>query len=385
MGHLEMTGCTDPCTDQKAVVNLIRLPLNSQKSQTVFQISSAEGHFFMADVHFFRTPFPRRADQLKRARDVDDDQEEISDVEKKKQKQRAPPEDLEDAPEEPPPDFPHAPLKNGQKVSAAIRARPENVKRHHVAVLTTMLHKCMLDGEYIRAGRAFGMLLRLEMRGLKVDIRKDGLWGIGAEILLRRDTANPMEATTKTTWFSEEGYRAARTYYDRLILQYPHRRTHQYLVSSIHFNVPMFGIWIFQVQERSQKLLQSLVDGSSADEILAALGISLPDDEGSIPPDMYETVKTWELEQARAIQDHIVRLMMGPPFDKDQQHQKLAGMISLWIADLLKATSKPAADVKVELSKAASCFKLSTKYGGTVWKEAELAAQPAPAENEESD
>lgn len=341
----------------------------------------------MADVHYFRPPFPRRA--LKRGRDHDDDDEEENDKEQssqaRRQKQDQPPDkdNLEEAPDEKPADFPHAPLKTGELKSASHKRNAETVRRRHTAVLTTILHKCMLDGDYIRAGRAFSMLLRLEMGGVKIDVRKDGLWGIGAEILLRRETAIIEDATTKFTWFSQEGFRAARAYYDRLILQFPHRKTHPYLMSSIHFNVAMFGVWIFQIQDRSRSLSYALENGSSTDDILAVLGGTSSEDDNSTAPDVYQLIKESELEQARDIQNHIEHVTLGPPFDKDPQHHKLQGMISLWIVDLLRTISRPKMEVDSELKKASSHFKLCTNNGGTVWTEAELAAQPVMEEEEQ--
>jgi len=328
---------------------------------------------------------------LKRARDYDDNEEDDdeSSGDPRQQKQDQPPDkgNAEEAPDEKPADFPHAPLKTGETKSASHKRNAKTVRRRHTAVLTTMLHKCMLDGDYIRAGRAFSMLLRLEMGGLKIDVRKDGLWGVGAEILLRRETTIIEDVTTKSTWFSQEGFRAARAYYDRLILQYPHRKTHPHLVSSIHFNVAMFGVWIFQIQDRSRSLLYALENGSSTDDILTILGTSSSEDDDLTAPDVYQLVKESELEQARAIQNHIEHVTLNPPFDKDPQHHKLQGMISLWIVDLLRAISKPKAEIDTELKKASSQFKLCTNNGGTVWTEAELAAQPTieDEENEEGD
>ena len=64
-------------------------------------------------------------------------------------------------------------------------ARPpaSGLKQSHVAALSQLMHRCLRQSDFIRAGRAFGMLLRTEVRGLQPDIRQQDLWGIGAEIL----------------------------------------------------------------------------------------------------------------------------------------------------------------------------------------------------------
>lgn len=107
-------------------------------------------------------------------------------------------------------DFPHRPIPDGRDAAnhlslaelkgelASLKpplihdadlqdGHSTTLKRHHLAVLTTIMHHCLLQGDYIRAGRAWGMILRTEVSGTRPNIQSHGLWGIGAEILLQAE------------------------------------------------------------------------------------------------------------------------------------------------------------------------------------------------------
>ncbi|KAI0974577.1 hypothetical protein F4678DRAFT_381742 [Xylaria arbuscula] len=51
----------------------------------------------------------------------------------------------------------------------------------HLGTLTAVMHRCLRDGDMVRAKRAFGLLLRSR----DVDLRIDNLWAVGSEILMR--------------------------------------------------------------------------------------------------------------------------------------------------------------------------------------------------------
>ncbi|GAW18276.1 hypothetical protein ANO14919_077510 [Xylariales sp. No.14919] len=61
---------------------------------------------------------------------------------------------------------------DGKQISARIR---------HLTTMTAIMHRCLRDGDIVRAKRAFGLLVRTR----DVDIRLDNLWAIGSEILIR--------------------------------------------------------------------------------------------------------------------------------------------------------------------------------------------------------
>lgn len=325
----------------------------------------------MAAVHYFQQPFIERIAGKKRQRDEDDQNED-----KPKDEQVEEDHCIET---EVPADFPHAPLKRNDKQAVRKHASRKNVKAQHIAVLTTILHKCMLEGDYLRAGRAFSTLLRIEMRGSKPDLRQFGLWGIGAEILLRRggdaarDDAEDIPSQSPVS--PQRGFQAARAYYDRLILQYPFRKAHPTAVSELHFNLAMFGVWIFEVQNQSQSALTALESGVDASEVLTDLGVDTFGAGMSEELDAQPLIKSWELEQARSIESRIERLTLGPPFDKDAQLLRLGGMVALWISDLLKSLQKSQGEVVEARHKASSHLRRAKENGASIWKQAEDAAQ----------
>ena len=77
-----------------------------------------------------------------------------------------------------------------QHDNTSSQTEASNLRRTHLNVLSTVMHRCLQDRDYDRAGRAWGMILRTQAtHGNAVDLRNHGRWGIGAEILLRRKPA----------------------------------------------------------------------------------------------------------------------------------------------------------------------------------------------------
>ncbi|KAG9804556.1 hypothetical protein KCU77_g22706, partial [Aureobasidium melanogenum] len=95
--------------------------------------------------------------------------------------------------------FPHAPAvkptsrqpssNNLQKELAALKPplyvpppgeqdTTSSLRRHHLGVLTTILHTSLLKHDFVRAGRAWGMILRTNILGRPLDVRTHGRWGI---------------------------------------------------------------------------------------------------------------------------------------------------------------------------------------------------------------
>ncbi|KYG45666.1 hypothetical protein M433DRAFT_42802, partial [Acidomyces richmondensis BFW] len=173
-----------------------------------------------------------------------------------------------------------------------------SLKRQHVENLTTILHTCMLKGDWQRATRAWGLLLRTEVAGRGMDVRRHGRWGIGAELLMR----NSINV--------QDGFKLAREYYERLILQYPHT-PHSQETSSLVFYPALFNIWIYEVQNRYRVLSENDVDHMS--ELI---------------------LRRQELEDALPISQRMDDLIRSPPYDTNVELLKLRAMVALWVSDL---------------------------------------------------
>ena len=251
------------------------------------------------------------------------------------------------------------------------------LRQRHVAVVTTIMHRSLLEGDYIRAGRAWGMLLRGEMDGRHMDLRTHGRWGIGAEILLRRDAqlaqrrstgqdddgnddSGPDSRKKPVDLFSEDGFQKARDYYERLILQYPYRKQHANAVNALNFYPAMFGLWIFSVQDRHKTVLSEIQrspgrrDRERTDEDLYTnTPPSSPSSERSERGyAQIEDVRKFTLQQAEGIAIRLEELLLSPPYSDDPTLWSLRGMVALWVGDLSLTAPPPAeasnGEVKVE-------------------------------------
>lgn len=280
----------------------------------------------------------------------------------------------EDAFTIPPPPFPHGPpttSKDGFNstklqqeladlepplfaVNAASKTDPVNrkskrpaLRQTHLGVLTTILHHCLLEGDYDRAGRAWGMILRTQIAGVPIDTRNHARWGIGAEILLRRNAQphsnkiqdpedNKQSTRHQNDIYTEEGFELAREYYERLIVQYPNRKHVPYAVDDRTFYPAMFSLWIYEVCEKSKRARQQHEEGmSKTDSESASIDEDTTMDYSLDAHAHLIAIKTEELRRAREIADRLDQLVVSPPFDKDANLLQLRGMVGLWLGDLI--------------------------------------------------
>ncbi|KAK3690632.1 hypothetical protein LTR37_019076 [Vermiconidia calcicola] len=275
----------------------------------------------------------------------------------------------------PPPPFPHGAVKEPHRPKIPIdedlaalnpplyvpSAKPEDrstsLKRRHLDNLTTILHRCMLRGDWQRASRAWAILVRAEIAGRGIDVRRNGRWSIGAELLMRRglnqsteEVAEPPEPgdpdvssvhsekghgdedLTARPQFSDEGFKLAREYYERLILQYPHTVQDPHIVNAMVFYPALFNIWIFEVQDRSKRArgLASTEQAPDENEAVSASDRSSNAD----PTAQISSIRANELEEALPIAQRMDELLLGPPYDTMPSLLQLRAMVALWLSDL---------------------------------------------------
>ncbi|KAJ5373100.1 Transcription initiation factor Rrn11 [Penicillium concentricum] len=238
-------------------------------------------------------------------------------------------------------------------------AQQGNIRFQHLGALTAILHRCMLKGDYVRAGRAWGLILREDYRGFRMDVRNEARWGIGAEILLRRDEQenpvnpgtikmpNPMERTRVN--FTTKGFAAAKEYYERLILNHPFMKSSPQSISSLHFYPAMFGLWVYMTQEESKTKRKDIAlrqeeepDEFSEDEV-SEFEFGHRRKSQNKADAAITAIRALELEQAQQIASRMDQLLGSPPYSDSPELLELRGMISLWIGNLfLSALSLPA-------------------------------------------
>jgi hypothetical protein len=252
------------------------------------------------------------------------------------------------------------------------------LREQHVAVLTTLLHQMLQKGDYKRAGRAWALLLRSgnltrdiqDRQGIAgMDLRTHERWGIGAELLMRKQPMHSADFNYSGGYldYSNEGFRLARQYYERLIVQYPADPRRKGAQAST-FYAAMFSLWIYEVNrhykngtpapgrrtvaspsplgsensERSGSASLSFNQTSSADE---------EDEEDSVDP---------QLQDVKAIAKRMDDVLENPPHDKNGELLQMRGMLELWIADLANLVGK---DTERSMTTAASLFSRAQRNG----------------------
>lgn len=250
-------------------------------------------------------------------------------------------------------------LRAGHGSSGKAHSSSNNPSLHqkHLAVMTTILHRSLLEEDFVRAGRALSMILRDEAEGKAIDVRAGGRWGVGAEILIRQDVQRQRTSWDQSSssfpehgrsparpraWFTRKGFEDAMKYYERLIVQYPFYIQNPGSVSALDFYPAMFGLWIYVVHKEAK--LKSL-DSRPAET--GPMGENKLQDEPASPTTMAASEhqnRTQEHTKAREIADRMDTVMSAPPYREDAELVELRRMVGLWIRDLEGAMAALADD-----------------------------------------
>ena len=206
-----------------------------------------------------------------------------------------------------------------------------SLKQQHIKVMHTLVHKCLLERDFIRAERAFGLLLRTENLGKPPDLRTQNLWGIGAEILLNRNAqANrpgDQAAKVQRSSFDRKGFEDAKKYYENLIIQFPYRNQQSNTLSAVQIYPVLFGFWIASVDDKHHAAVRSITGMSE-----------IPHENYSIEQqDELENIRTSTLDSVREIGKRLDEVLQSIPYSDDPILWKLKGHMYLWINDLSKS------------------------------------------------
>jgi RNA polymerase I specific initiation factor len=231
----------------------------------------------------------------------------------------------------------------------------QRTRETHLAVMNTVLHRSLLDGEYERAGRAFALMLRANPLGPRMLRRRD-VCGVGAEILLRRrwrdrrgedddsddeddDEEQGRVSSDAEPFISDRSFDLVKDYFERLAVEYPlkvHGRG-----DKLNFWPSFFKLWIYQALEHSKHArIQALA--TRDDDSMAVSSSDEEDNEDD------RRIRTKELDDARAIAERFDEIVQTAPCDKHPELLRLRGMVSQWIADLLldsASKSRPSTQV----------------------------------------
>ena len=229
-----------------------------------------------------------------------------------------------------------------------------SLKQQHISALYTLLYRCILDKDYIRAGRAFGLLLRTESHGKMADLRDRNLWGIGADVLLCR---RKQEGIANSY---QKGIEDARQYFESLIIQFPYRPRTPEAVSAVQFYPVLFGLWIASLDDKYKTAMQSVENTSEAGQGYSISQI-----------DELENIRRGSLVDAQAVLSRTNEVMQSIPYSDDPALWKLKGNVHLWISDL----SRSHHEVEEDFSMDSSDKGQVSSY--TSWKSAQKNAENA--------
>ena len=254
------------------------------------------------------------------------------------------------------------------------------LRQHHAANLNTIMHISLLNGDYLRASRAWSMLLRSEYGGHSFDLRKSDRWALGAEYLLNQhaqlsrpirdavgrlpaqDHHNPFRST-----YNMRNIELAKDYYERLVLQYPHRKAFPNVTGPQQFFLALFGLWIFSIQEQyslSMSVINNEVENTSSGDEIGLDGSykrSIPD----LEPSKFENTKAVGQEtlmRAQQIVERLGDLLNSPPYLDDERFWELLGMVNLWIWDLSAMVMAQAEDKAKKDSPESDRLAMATRF-----------------------
>ncbi|KAL1874509.1 hypothetical protein Daus18300_003528 [Diaporthe australafricana] len=273
------------------------------------------------------------------------------------------------------------------------RQRMRDAQAQQLGFLTNVVLRLLEEGDVPRAKRAFGLLRRSKVRGRPVDLRKDALWSLGAEILMRdgevrsrsvmpEEEAGPRAAAgeggeaaagrddgageratpTARRWGSASNMPQLRAYLESLVRQYPYNRLHPRSISDLDFHPVLFSCEVYNTWVGHRHALERLEGESEAwsdddlDLDIMPEMIDMPDyndgngdgdgGRGREEEENYLTGRERRLRGAKAalglqamsaMRDVAARmdaLMENTPYSRSAELLRLRGMVALYIGDL---------------------------------------------------
>lgn len=251
------------------------------------------------------------------------------------------------------PGFPHRPLRpshgpqqadndeqrDRRKQLAAQRGR--DAQEQHLGVLVAVILRSLDQGDLARAKRAFSLLGRTQVRSKPVDLRRQGLWTLGAEIIMRDGEADAHPQTGR--WGSAANMPQLRAYLECLIRQYPYNRLHPTAISDLDFYPVLFGCEVYNAWVEHKEALQRLeadAETWSDDGVKFEPSDDEDDEELHLPSrerhlhDEKVLLKTQALATMRGLAARMDTLMENAPYNRSVEMLRLRGMVALYIGDL---------------------------------------------------
>ncbi|CAK7220874.1 hypothetical protein SCUCBS95973_004305 [Sporothrix curviconia] len=236
-----------------------------------------------------------------------------------------------------------------------------------------------------RAKRAFGLLLRTEVKGKPIDLRRNYLWAMGAEILMREGEVESRapggggsseQPSRARRWGLAANLPRVRAFYEDLIQQHPYNRLWPRSVSALTFWPAMVGTELYNIHAEVKLAMEQLDDkarekkkraqkraeqdgssdesgdddGSSSDSAEEDHYDAHDQDDGfSFDKDLRrrrnhadrlsrEDIRRDALDQTRDLARRMDATMATAPYATSPEMLRLRGMLALFMGDLAIVT-----------------------------------------------
>ena len=224
-------------------------------------------------------------------------------------------------------------LQTSSRTHLIQRPKVSSARQRHLAVLAAIMHRSLLQHDYVRAARAWSMILRSELEGQSVDLRHGCRWGLGAEILLQypyqlaksNERANLAVGPDSDALRTHEDrltsahFDKLKEYYDRLSLQYPYNKSFPHAIGPLDFRFAMYSIWIYACTHRGTRGAENRTATRDSDQ------------QGAV-----YTIEE-AMRQACNMSEELAELMSSPPYSDSEPFRNLKVMVDRWAADLTSA------------------------------------------------
>jgi hypothetical protein len=224
-------------------------------------------------------------------------------------------------------------------------ARGQRERERNIGVLVAILRRCVDEGDMVRARRAFGLLVRANVDGRRVDLRSEGFWGLGAEILMR-EGERPPDGTAeaddevqgaregsgrKRRWGSARNMVLVRRFFEDLIQLYPYNRTHPEAVSALDFYPVLFSCEMYNAHAELELALERAEEEEHEEDS------EMQEDYGTREGRMKavkDELRVSALGALGCVTGKMDELLMTLPYSKSLEMLRLRGMIALFMGDL---------------------------------------------------
>lgn len=243
--------------------------------------------------------------------------------------------------------------------------RERRARERNIGPLVAILRRCIETGDTVRAKRAFGLLVRADIYGKRVDLRAEGYWGFGAEILMTQGSGPGSgddvggSGRRGMRWGSAANLHGFTRYFEELIQLYPYSRLHPNSLSAQDFYPVLFNAEIYNVVSEFEMAVERVDEDpdllfDEEDEGGNGIEVDLDQQDENMELDdergggwdrpargreqrikaAKDKLRTDALEATRLVAGRMDDLMQSRPYNQSLEMMRLRGVIALFMGDL---------------------------------------------------